>query len=322
MLCLSQHDILKAVSLNEVMDVIETALKLDQTGQVFMPPRSHIDYGGGTLLLMPCFTKQSFGTKLVTVFPENASKNAPAVTGVVVLNDAETGVPTALIDGRILTAIRTGAVGGVSIRHLASDDAKTLGVVGAGLQGYYQALCAMTARNIDDLFIYDLFEKNLNVFSEKVAEEFPEVKVHKAASTEELLEASDIVITTTTAKEPVLPNKKDLFAGKHFIGVGSFQPHVQEYPKAVFDACEQVFIDTEHALEETGDLIIPLKEGWVSRDQIITMGSLLVNGLDTTELKKKTTFFKSVGMAAFDLLASQLVYEKAKAKGLGYEFTM
>lgn len=161
---------------------------------------------------------------------------------------------------------------------------------------------------------------------EKLADALPGVRLHQAPSPEALLEAADIVITATTSNEPVLPNEPSLYRGKHFVGIGSFRPQMREFPAALFKEVDRVFVDTEHALEETGDLITPLAEGWLERSRIQTLGHYLLSrqeksnssgDYDQAKIKSMTTFFKSVGMALFDLMVGQLIYEKAVEKGLG-----
>ncbi|MHB1654208.1 MAG: ornithine cyclodeaminase family protein [Desulfitobacteriaceae bacterium] len=323
--CLAEKDILQAVSTSEVMNAVEDAMILNEKkNEVYMPARLHLDYGNNTLLLMPCFTQEGFGTKLVTLFPENSRYNAPVTNGVMVLNKAETGEPLAFINGLVLTAMRTAAVGSVSIRHLASEGAETLGVIGAGGQGFYQVVFAAQARRIKDIYIYSRSPEKVDALLAKLVQAIPEIHLHKAKSVEELLEAADIVITATTAKEPVLPNHWGLLKGKHFVGIGSFKPDMREYPEALFRNLKRVFVDTEHALEETGDLIRPLKERWLEQSQIQTLGRLIME--DQSRIPKgtggETTFFKSVGMALFDLIVGQLVFQKAQQKGLGQEINL
>ncbi|MCP4709997.1 MAG: ornithine cyclodeaminase family protein, partial [Planctomycetes bacterium] len=176
MLFLSHDDMNESVTYDEIMDQVEEALKLNETKDFHMPLRTHVEHQGNTLLLMPCFTRQSFGTKLVTLFPGNEQKELPTLHGVMVLNDALSGVPQAVLNGAALTSMRTGAVGGVSIRHLAPDNAHTVGIVGTGVQGFHQALFACEARKITDIFLFDLANYNVSYCMEQLAEELPEVK--------------------------------------------------------------------------------------------------------------------------------------------------
>lgn len=316
MLCLSGRDIMEAASCDGVMDEVERILVAHERGEYYMPPRVHLDHGANTLLLMPCFGSDAFGTKLVTVFPDNAEKGLPVVDGVVVLNDADTGRPVALLNGQVLTGLRTGAVGGVSIRHLAPRGARAAGIVGAGVQGHYQALFAQAAMDLSDLYVYDISAERVSRFASDIAEKLPGVRVHPVDQVDDLLRESQVVVTATTSDEPVIPGASGNLRGKHFVAVGSFKPTMRELPEALFREIGGLFIDTEHALEESGDARDPLEQGWISRDRIRTLGNLLEEGTESG-LRDETTVFKTVGMAAFDLGVSRLIYEAACASGVG-----
>lgn len=319
MIYLTEKDILEAATTGEMLDAIEVSLSIYEKKEFHMPQRMHVDHEENVLLLMPCFTKDYFGTKVVTLFPENPAKNVPVLNGIMVLNDSQTGLPLALLNGPALTAVRTAAVGAVSIRHLAPDDTHAVGIIGAGVQGFYQARAACSARRITDVFIYDIYPEKASVLKDKLLASIGDIKVHQAARVEDLLEQTQVVITATTSLEPVLPDEKELLAGKHFVGIGSYKPDVREFPQALFGLLETVYIDTEHALEESGDIIVPLRNGWLRRDQIMTLGRFLIDSESESQLRQETTLFKSVGMALFDVCASTLIYQKAIAKGLGQE---
>jgi len=321
MIYLTETDILKAATIDEMLDAIEASLRIYEKKEFHMPQRLHVDHEDNVLLLMPCFTKDYFGTKVITLFPDNPVKNVPVLNGIMVLNDAQTGLPLALLNGPALTAVRTAAVGAVSIRHLAPDNAHAVGIIGAGVQGFYQALAACSARNFTDVYIYDLYPEKASALKDKLSQTLPGVNVHQAARVEVLLERTQVVITVTTSLEPVLPDKEDLLEGRHFVGIGSYKPDVREFPKALFGLLKTVYIDTEHALEESGDIIIPLQNGWLRRDQIMTLGRFLIDNESKSPVRHETTFFKSVGMALFDVCASTLIYEKAIVKGLGQQIT-
>ncbi len=317
MIYLTEEDILNAASVEEMLDAIEASMYLYGRKEFHMPQRLHVDHKDNVLLLMPCFLGDYFATKVVTLFPGNTDKDVPVLNGIVILNDAETGMPVALLDGPALTASRTAAVGAVSIRHLAPRDADAVGIIGAGVQGFYQARAACSARHITDVFIYDLYPEKASTLKDKLSQVIPNVKVHHAACVEDLLEQTQVVITATTSLEPVLPDVEELLTGKHFVGIGSYKPEVREFPRALFNLIENVLIDTEHALEESGDVIVPLRNGWLKRDQVSTLGRFLTDAKAADRAKGETTFFKSVGMALFDVCASKLVYENAIQKGLG-----
>jgi ornithine cyclodeaminase/alanine dehydrogenase-like protein (mu-crystallin family) len=317
MLAISEKDILEAVTVPEVIDAVEQAFRMYERKEFLMPDRMHIEYKENTLLLMPCFTEEAFGTKLVSVFPGNAAYHVPALNGIMVLNDIHTGIPMALINGPVLTALRTGGVGSASIRHLSPEDTSTLGIVGTGVQGYYQAYCAAFTRPLEDIYVFDQLPEKIPSFVQRLSSVIPEVHIHAAANPQELLEKSIIVVTTTNSSTPVLPDDQELLKGKHFVGIGSFKPGMREYPESLFHLLHRVFIDTDLAIHESGDLATPIKNGWITPDQVATFGRFLESYEDPASIRHETTFFKSVGMALFDVSVSKLIYENVIRKGLG-----
>jgi len=320
MLCLSEREIVEAVSFAEVIGAVESAMILYERKDFYMPQRIHADYAGNTLLLMPCFSERVFSTKLVSLFPSNTKKGIPVLCGTMILNDGETGEPLALLNASTLTALRTGAVGSVGIRYLNGDDVTTLGIVGAGVQGLHQALCGCAERMFSDVFVFDRLTEKITSFSKKFSEHFPEVRVHPTDRVEDLLKESQVVITATNSLEPVLPNEVSLLEGKCFVGIGSYKPSMREFPEALFKLLKRMFVDTEHAVEESGDVIDPLKNGWIRRGQLMTLGKVI---LRSEKVKQGSTrLFKSVGMALFDLVVSELIYQRATQKGLGQEIKL
>ncbi|MBW4827721.1 MAG: ornithine cyclodeaminase family protein [Clostridiaceae bacterium] len=322
MLYLNEKDINKCISLNEIMDEIEKTFILYEKTKFYMPDRVHVDYKNKTILYMPCFLENIFGTKVLTVFPENRKKNKPVIDGLMLLNDYDTGETISILDGKTLTALRTGAVGGTGIRHTTPKDVKIVGLVGAGVQGFNQLRFACEARDIEKIIVFDLFKEKLPDFIQKVKEQISGVEVVSVENAEELLKESDVVITTTTSNEPVFSNKKELFKGKHFIGIGSYKPNMREYPDALISVLNKVYIDTEFAKEETGDLSNPLERGLLKDNQIETFGKYLLYEKNKEEIIKETTWFKSVGMALFDIVVAHLIYNNAKEKGIGQEIEL
>jgi ornithine cyclodeaminase len=322
MLYLGQKDIFNLVSFDELMDSIELAFKIYEQKNFQMPDRIHLHYKEDTFLYMPCFTENIIGTKILTVFPKNTEKNIPAIQGIMLLNDVETGKPIALIDGASLTAFRTGAVGGVGVKHTTKENCQSVGLVGAGVQGFYQLLFATKVRDIKRIYIYDIFKDKLIFFKERLFEKLPNVEINIVNDTEELVEKSEIIITTTTSNKPVLPNDESLLKGRHFIGIGSYKPTMREFPEALFKLLDEIYVDTDFAAQESGDLVVPLERNWIKKEQIKTFGKLLINNENDANIKLDTTLFKSVGMALFDLVVANLIYNKAIEKEVGQKIIL
>jgi ornithine cyclodeaminase/alanine dehydrogenase-like protein (mu-crystallin family) len=318
MLYLSTSEILQALTYPEVMGCVEQALSIYEDGTYTMPERLAVPCGGDNLLLlMPCVAADHMVTKLVSVYPENRASGRPVIDGIVVLYDRSTAEILGLMDGKTITALRTGAVTGVSIARLARPDAHSVGLVGCGVQGYYQLMYACTVRDVERIVLYDIQSAAIPPLVEKLQTSLPGIVIEVAESTTSLLAASEIVITATTARKPVFPDDPELFMGKHCIAIGSFEPDVREYPDAVFRLVEKVWVDIDFAKEESGELLVPLQKGLLREDQLETVGHFIRSGRPPERGAHGTTFSKSVGMALFDLTTARLAYANALEKGLG-----
>jgi ornithine cyclodeaminase len=288
-----------------------------ESGKFQMPNRMHVDRPEGTVLYMPCFTDHVSGTKIVSTFPENIHKGLPTIQGTMVLNKSKTGETLAIIDGAMITAYRTGAVGGVGIRHTSRKNCKSVGLIGTGVQGYYQILYACKARPIETVVIFNRRPHKSQVFKNRLEKELPGIEVHIASNVEELVKKSEIIITATPSKTPVLPDDPSLLKGKHIIAIGSYKYEMRELPKALFDILDDLYIDTEAAANESGDLMVPIEEGWFRRDQMKVFGQAYKSLIKSPLIEERTTLFKSVGMALFDLLIAEKIYELALQKKKG-----
>lgn len=331
------RDVMEAVlDKRALIDQMEAAMRLFATSQIAMPKRSHLEHGPNALLLMPCFGKRHFCTKLVSIFPGNQGGELPVVNGMVLLSDGETGAPVAILDGQALTGIRTGAVGGVGIRHLTPETPQVLGLVGCGVQGFHQVRFTAAERKLNAVWLFNRDAGKIPAFMERLSNE-PElhgVPLYPANDTDELLKQSNTIVLATASERAVLPESKDLFKNKTLIGVGSYRPDMQEFPEAAFADADLMMLDTPHARHESGDVVIPLEKGWIDAANVLSMGRFLCHGEGTKEktvlkdriqqaLKQdRTLIYKSVGMAAFDLMAAEWIYTQAKERGLGQSLSL
>ncbi len=314
MIVLDKKQIEAVIDLNGMMDQIEEAYRIFGSGDFYMPPRPSVEDKNKTMLYMPCYTKEVIGTKILSIFPDNAKLGLPSIDGIVYLNDYETGKPLAVMDGQTVTAWRTGAVGGVGIRHLSRKDCHTVGIVGAGVQGFHQALYACAARDIHTVYVFNHSDRDLTDYLHRLekAIDNPATKVVQCKTVEELVKNSEIICTATPANAPVLPDDKELLKGKCIIAIGSYTPDMREIPDVIWDLTDKVYIELPYACEESGDLSQPIKEGRLTEDQTILMSDYLAAGPREITDKEETTYFKSVGMALFDVCIAQKILEMAK----------
>lgn len=320
MLILNEKDMWNAITLEEVMDAIEDAYQIHKQGNYKMPDRFIAARDQNMMLYMPCFLDTAIGTKMLAEFPDNPSRGLPYLSGLMILNDAKTGLPLAILNGSALTAMRTGAVGGVALRYLAHKDDTRAGLIGCGTQGLHQLLYACAVCPITDLYLYDAYVKDLTPFMERLSARLnrPAVRIHSCRDARTVAENSQILISATQTIDPVYPDDEELLRGKCFVAIGSWRPERRELPDAVWKLTENVYTELPYACEESGDLRIPLASGLLTGDRVRYMEDLI---LDTRaghpHPQAETRCFKSVGMGLFDVRTAQLLFENALKKGIG-----
>lgn len=323
MLFLNEANIKQAMSMQDAIDAIDYAYEIYADNTFNMPTRLQVVENDNTLLLMPCLIDDAVATKLVTVFPKNRERQQPTIYGLVILNDQETGEVKAILDGAFLTGFRTGAVGGSAIRHLATKQSESLAVVGTGVQGLYQTIAACTERPIKNIYAYNRTPEKVDKYKADLKNWLdPAISVHHMSSATDAIEQADIVITSTTSLDPVLPNNPSLLTNKLFVAIGSFQPNMRELPAAAFELSDRIFIDTHDAITESGDLVAPLENKWITREQIQPIASIIKNQQTITRHKNQTTIFKSTGMALFDAVVANEIYKKAMTNGIGQHINL
>jgi len=307
------------VDFNKIMNCVEKAFALYERGDFQMPDRMHVDRPEGTILYMPCFTEAVSGTKIVSTFPENIKSGVASIQGTMVLNKSKTGETLALMDGAMVTAYRTGAVGGVGVRHTTRPNCTSVGLVGTGVQGFFQVLYACEARPIKTVTIFDRNTDRAAAFKARLEDKIGTVQINIATDIVDLVKKSEIIITATPSKTPVLPDDPVLLKGKHIIAIGSYKYEMRELPPALYSIVDDIYIDTEFAAEESGDLIVPVEQGWIKKEQMQVFGKVYNELVAKPIIDERTTLYKSVGMSLFDLLVAESIYESAVEKGLGID---
>ena len=316
-LALDADDVASSLPMKECIEEMSRAFG-SVDGSIQSPLRTRLEAESGDVLVMPSMMKRKVleaSVKVVSIFPKNTGK-VPSISSAVLLVDGENGEVKAVMDGRSLTSIRTGAVSGLSCRYLARKDSRTLGVVGAGVQAFQQVNGVVTAlAGIESVRVFSRTKAKSAALAKRCRKELGvdssvEADVRECAR-------SDVVVTATTAKAPVFDGR-DVRPGTHVIAIGSFRPEVREVDSALVRR-STVFVDSRaEALEEAGDIIIPMKEGVVSGDAIEADLSELVGGSRKGRRDdSQVTFFKSVGLAFEDNAAGWLAYRRASRKRLG-----
>ena len=263
---------------------------------------------GGTTLFMPGYLRASgvLGLKVVSVMPRNPGLDLPAVPGVTLLLDDQTGMPVALLDAAYLTALRTAAGSGLATDLLASPDARVLTVFGAGAQARHHIAAIRAVRPIQEVRIVSRRAERARA----LASELTGVDVRTG-------DEPEAAVAATNSATPVFPGSA-LEVGAHVCAIGAYTPQTREVDEDVVCRARIVVDTREGALSEAGDLLIPMEQGLLRGSDIDAELGELVNGQRPHgRLGHPVTFYKSVGNAAQDLATAQSVVDAARARGLG-----
>jgi len=319
MLIVNTEQTRRLLPMAECIDVMDRAMRAASTGAVTAPERIIAPLADGVsyFIAMPGSLAEPpvYGAKIVSLHPGNPAQGRPAVQGFVTLFDSGTGSPVALIDGAEITRIRTAAASALATRELARPDAATHGILGAGVQAASHLEAVACVRAIGQTLVWAReFRKARQFAAEQSARTGIEISaVENAAKAA----ACDIVSVVTNAPEPVLRGRW-LQPGAHFNLVGSHEAHHREADtEAVTHAT--VYVDSRRgALSEAGDLLIPIKEGRMSADDIVgEIGEVLAGAAPGRRDGQQITLYKSLGMVAQDLFAAEFVLRRAQSGGVG-----
>ncbi len=310
--------------MSEAIDAVGDGFRRFSLGEANVPLRSgiHIPEANGTILFMPVYMPSAgkVGLKVVSVFKDNPALHLPAIHALVVIVDAGTGKPLALMDGEYLTALRTGAASGVATKLLAREDSKVCAVIGAGVQGRTQLQAVCAVRPIKRALILDKHLNNARNFKDEISAGLA-IPAEVISSSRDLKKA-DIICTATTATKPVFSDS-DISPGTHINGVGSYKPHMREIPAETIPRSRLVVDQREACLSEAGDIIIPIKEGRMDANFIhAEIGEIISGQKSGRQDEREVTVFKSVGNAVQDLAVADAILKKAEKLGLGTKLNL
>jgi ornithine cyclodeaminase/alanine dehydrogenase-like protein (mu-crystallin family) len=276
------------------IDALEAAFRDDDPSAT--PLRSHVETPRGTLLLMPAVGEAGVGVKLVTLTEANPAAGLPLIHAVYVLFDPATQVPALLVDGAALTALRTAAVSGLATRHLARTDASRLVIFGAGVQAGAHLEAIVAVRPITHLAVVTRTAARAEDLLARAAA----LGIDASVDGPDAVSGADIVCTCTTAAAPLFDGDA-LATGAHINAVGAYQPHTREVDTATVLRAQVVVETRAAALEESGDLLIPIGEGVIGPDHVRADLQEVVRGAEVRSRPGDVTLFASVGLAFEDL---------------------
>jgi len=298
MLLLDEEQVRKHLRMADLILAMEKALIDFSAGKVTQPVRQVIAINppGGFYGMMPALTPEGLGQKIVTFYPPNAEKNLPTHMATILLNDPQTGAPLAVMDGRLITEMRTAAVSAAATKLLAPKHAKVLAILGSGVQARSHIEALRLVRQFEKIQVWSPNKSHAETFAREIGAQ--------AMSAEDAIRDADVVVTVTSSKTPVLLGTW-LKSGCHVNAVGACRPDWRELDD---NAMRNVlFVDSrEAAMKESGDVIL-------SRVKIYAeLGEAFAGKVPPRA--NETTIFKSLGMAVEDVAAALLVYRSATQK--------
>jgi len=324
-LYLNQADIrATGVSMETALEAVEDAFRLHHQGQVNLPYKTVLDLGErerGRGNAMPAYVGGEydvFGIKWIAGFPRNpVDYGLPRGTGLFILNDAWKGVPLAVMDCTLLSAMRTGAVTGVGAKFLARPDSQSVAMIGAGVQARTQLeALKIVLPGLKEVRAFDIRRETAEEFAADMNGRYgPEnLTVRAVDSPEEAVREADIVVTVTVADEPIV-KERWMRRGSFFAAVGSYQ---EEEFEVVANSDKVVVDGIDHVLHrETPVIALMIEQGKFRKEDILELGAIVCGDQPGRSTPEERVFFSPIGMAIEDVCLCHKVYKLAREKAVG-----
>lgn len=325
---LSDADVAECLDLEVLLSAVAEALSAQGRGDVERPERPHFPIGEGAVppesgdprsgsfgtgLVMPAYVHGSpyYASKTVSVVGDNPDRGLPSVNASIALTDARTGIPVAYLAGNRITNARTGCIGGLAARELATDGPLRIGVIGAGTQARWQVRAIAAATAVDSVRVYSPSDSREACAADLRAEGIDCEAVDSAAAA---VRGASVVVTATTATAPVIDGD-DLEDGAVVVAVGAYTSETRELDARTVDRATELFADVPEEAAETGDFP---RHG---ADALTPLSAVLEEEAGR-EGPADVVVVSSVGTAVLDAAAAELVYETALRRGVGTETTL
>ena len=318
-LCLNEADIRAVLPMPDLIGAMESALTAFSNGQVVQPVRPVIEMGEAALFAaMPGFLRDPpvLGAKLVTVIAANQARGLATHQAAILLLDPETGMLLAVMDGRLITEMRTAAVSAVSMRHLARSDASVLAILGSGVQARSHLAALTIERPFREVRAWSPTPAHLQKF---VAEAAVPIRLCQTAA--EAVRGADVIALTTASFEPVIASDW-VSSGAHVISVGACRPNQREMDPELLSRARVVVDSRDAAFQESGDVILAEREGRIAKEQVMELGEVVAGRAPDRASPSEITVFKSLGLAVEDLVAARLAFQRARQLRKGIEIDL
>ena len=309
MVSLNKKQILEMVSIKEAIHAMKSAFIHLSNGIAHIPPRLNFDFPdkNATSLVMPAYAigNPYYCVKIVSINYSNPKKGLPLIHSVIQVFNAFQGNQIATFDGESITAIRTAAASGLATNLMAKKDASICTIFGTGVQAAFHMKAIMEIRNIEK---FNIFSRNEDTAAKFCDLHKKNIKCEIGSKT--TLKKSEIICTTTSSKIPLI-KFEDIRPGCHLNVIGSHQPMMREVSSDIIIQSKIIVDQIEACKKEAGDLIIPIKEGIWSFENVHGELGMVVDGtIPARESENEVTLFKSVGNAIQDLAMVNLIMEK------------
>ena len=327
-LYLTQEQVIEcgALDMVQTIEAVEKVFSLLDQGECIEPRAPSIRWNrlnDRRISMHPAYVGgdvQVTGIKWIPSNPENPIKrNMPRSNGVIILNDPETGFPLAIMDGTVISAMRTGAVVGVGAKYLARPDAEVAGLIGAGVINHTQLMALHAAlKHIRLVKLFDIAPQKARAFAEKMGEDLG-LEIQIVDSAQAAIEGADVVAPATNA------NREDRYIQAGWIKEGAYLANlsVNDYTFGAVSACDKIVVDNKKQLQVTEAVLTDMvDEGLINPDDIVEFGAI-VNGKQPGRTRDdERIFFSPLGMGVEDLINAHRVYHEARRRGIGQELEL
>jgi len=326
MLILSEAEVRALLPLEQVIPLMEDALRAFSTGAVLQPVRQALQIApfDGYLGLMPAHLRtpggEALGAKAVTFYTANAGRGLPTHMAVILLWDPATGTPLAMMDGRLITELRTAAVSAAATKALARSEAGVLALLGAGVQARSHLAALRIVRPLRAVRVWSRTAERRDTFASEMSDRGLPITV--CETPDAAVRGADLIVTATSSPAPVLLGRW-VAPGTHINAVGAPRPDWRELDAQAV-AMARLFVDSRAgALAESGDVIQALHEGAIREDHVRgEIGEVFAGRIPGRTGPDDVTLFKSLGMAVEDVAAAAHVYALARERGVGREIDL
>lgn len=320
---LTQEEVVASgIGMASLIQVEEEHFSLYEKGKIILPTKVVLDLNErkrGRINALPAYVGGNIdvcGIKWVASFPNNPQQHGiPRANAFIILNDSHTGVPLAIMDGTYISAMRTGAVTGVGVKHLARKNSEIIAMIGCGVQARTQLLAIkVVLANITEIRCYDANKKTSEIYAKEMGQK-TKLNTKAVSSAQKAVTGADVIVTVTVADEPIVKNKF-VKKGSLFVHVGSYQ---EEEEEVVLNSNKIVVDDWQSVLHRRTPILAKMYgEGKLqSSDIYANLGEIINKKKDGRENNEERIFFLPMGMGSEDVIAAYKIYKIAHEKGLG-----